>query len=123
MEHAAASANLITRSVAGSSSWQIANRIAIEELEAWYFGDWDAVRATYARVSASIPGRTPYRSPDAIEGGTWEAFERVLQSAGYFKGGLRKTEVARELGHRIDPLRNGSPSFARFYQTIVEAIA
>jgi hypothetical protein len=32
----------------------VVNRLAIEELEAWYFGDWEAVRAAYQ----SSAGRT-----------------------------------------------------------------
>jgi hypothetical protein len=39
----------------------------------------------YPRVSKSTPERAKYRDPDAIAGGTWEAFERILQNAGYFK--------------------------------------
>ena len=29
---------------------QVINRIAVEELEAWYFGDWDALTACYESV-------------------------------------------------------------------------
>ena len=43
-DHADA-ASLRLRSGA-AKTWQIVNRIAIEELEAWYFGDWHAVRAS-----------------------------------------------------------------------------
>ena len=25
-------------------AWQVVNRIAIEELQAWHFGDWEAAR-------------------------------------------------------------------------------
>ena len=55
------------------------NRIAIEELEAWYFGDWTAVVQAWPRVSANVPAQRGYRDPDAIPGGTWQAFECVLQ--------------------------------------------
>jgi len=48
--------------------WQVVNRIAIEELEAWYFGNWPAVVATYPNVPENIPGKAPYRNPDAIAG-------------------------------------------------------
>jgi hypothetical protein len=89
----------------------VTNRIAIEELEAWYFGDWEAVRAAYPRVSQTIPAQAKYRDPDAIGGGTWEALERVLQGAGYFKGGLRKIEAARTIAAEMDPERNRSRSF------------
>jgi len=96
--------------------------MAIEELEAWYFGDWEAVRAAYPRVPQSVPNQQRYRQPDAIAGGTWEAFERLLQRHGYFKGGLPKIEVARTLGSHLDPTRCRSPSFVCFRDAILEAV-
>lgn len=36
---------LRTRARSESQPWQLVNRIAIEELEAWYLGDWMAVRS------------------------------------------------------------------------------
>jgi hypothetical protein len=122
MEKAAADAGLRTRSVAAGAPWQVANRIAVEELEAWYFGDWDAVRETFPGVPKSIPERAAYRDPDGIRGGTWEAFERVLQKAGYFEAGLRKRELARALGKQLVPARNRSHSFSLFRDTILEAV-
>lgn len=121
LERMAADAGLLTRTAAGSAVWQIVNRIAIEELEAWYFGDWQAVRAVYPRVRAAVPRQA--RNPDAVVGGTWEAFERFLQKAGYFKSGLRKIEVARELGAIIDPARNSSHSFHVFRSALLQAVA
>ncbi len=102
--------------------WQLVNRIAIEELEAWYFGDWAAVQASYPRVSATIPGKQAYRDPDAIAGGTWEAFERILQRHGYFKTGLPKVEVARAIAAHIEPRANSSPSFNAFWRAVEEAL-
>ncbi len=110
LEQMARSASLTTRSV-DSANWQVVNRLAIEELEAWYFGDWQAVRATYPRVGRTVPSQARYRDPDAIPGGTWEAFERLLQKAGYFKGGLRKIQAARSVAAHMDPLNNVSRSF------------
>ncbi len=101
-----------------STHWTVVNRIACEELEAWYFGDWDAVRAAYPRVSAGIPTKARFREPDAIRGGTWEAFERIVQDAGYFTGGLRKIEAARAIAAHMDPARNRSRSF----QVLTEAL-
>jgi len=123
LEGMAARAGLVTRSRAGSRRWQLANRIAIEELEAWYFGEWPAVCSAYPRVSPGVPNQAGYRDADAIRGGTWEAFERVLQRHGYFKTGLPKVEVARTLGALLDPGRSRSRSFATFRDAIVEAIA
>jgi hypothetical protein len=122
LEKMASNAGLVTRSGSRSKSWQLVNRIAIEELEAWYFGDWAAVCTAYPRVSANIPYQAGYRDPDAIGGGTWEAFERVLQRHGYFKGGLEKVATARSIGALVDPARSKSRSFLLFHEAIVEAI-
>lgn len=122
MEKMARDAGLHTRTSAADKNWQVVNRVAIEELEAWYFGDWEAVREVYPRVGANIPKKESYREPDGILGGTWEAFERVLQKAGYFKNGLRKMEAAREIGKRVDPQRNRSRSFKVFRDAILEAV-
>ena len=123
LEAMAAAAGLRTRARAGATSWQLVNRIAIEELEAWYFGDWAAVRSAYPRVSPAIPAQRGYREPDAIRGGTWEALERILQRRGYFKAGLRKVEAARTLGAQLDPVRSCSPSFVKLHEALMEATA
>jgi hypothetical protein len=111
LEKIALEAGLATRASAQGGRYAIVNRIAIEELEAWYFGDWDAVRAAYPKVPATIPHQARYRDPDCVMGGTWEAFERVLQKAGYFKTGLRKIEAARAIGQHMNPANNSSRSF------------
>lgn len=118
---AANGTNLPTRSKAASGPWRIANRIVIEELEAWYFGDWEAVRQAYPRASANIPRRAGCRDPDAIKGGTWKAFERVMKKHGYFAAGLRKVEAAESIAAHINPDRNTSRSFGVFRSTLAEA--
>ncbi len=119
MEHIAAKVGLRSRTCS-PSNWQLVNRIAIEELEAWYFGAWDAVRSVYPKLPASLPAK--YRDPDAIAGGTWEAFERLLQKHGYFKTGLPKIEVARSIGQHLDPSSCRSRSFQRLRDALLEAV-
>ena len=121
LDDLAASANLRPRSLAGHSKWRLVSRIAIEELEAWYFGNWDAVCQAYPRVPATVPQRANYRDPDAIPGGTWEAFERILKRAGYFPTGLRKIEAARSIAPHVEPWASRSNSFARFRDAVLEA--
>ncbi|MDE0669959.1 MAG: DUF4276 family protein [bacterium] len=123
LEVSATNAGLRTRSQTGTSAWQLVNRVVIEELEAWYFGDWDAVRAAYPRVNPGIPRRSGYRDPDDIRGGTWEAFERILKRSGYFTTGLRKIEAAQAVAAHISVDRNRSRSFAHFWNAISEAAA
>ena len=88
-------------------------RIAVEELEAWFFGDVEALRAVYPRIPANLHKRAKYRDPDAITGGTWEALDRLLRRYGY-RVGLIKTEAARRIAKHMDPGRNRSHSFQVF---------
>lgn len=122
LEEIAKDAGLKTRSAAKGKSYAVINRIAIEELEAWYFGDWPAVRKAYPKISANVPSQAAYRLPDEIKGGTWEAFERVLQKVGYFQGGLRKIEAARDVAPYIDPAANRSKSFCVFRDALSELV-
>ncbi len=123
LESIATGAGLHTRTSSADTSWQLVNRVVIEELEAWYFGDWQAVREVYPKMSETIPRKASYRNSDAITGGTCEAFERVMRQRGYFQGGLRKIEAARMIAPHIDPARSQSHSFKVFYDAIAEATA
>lgn len=86
-------------------------RIAIEELEAWFFGDVPALCSAYPRVPTTLGTRRGFRDPDAIQGGTWEALERVLRRAGHYPTGMPKVEVATRVAERMDVERNASRSF------------
>jgi len=120
LEEAARNAGLVTRSQSGRQVYQVVNRIAVEELEAWFFGDWDAVLRAFPAVSPNVPNKQRYRDSDGISGGTWEALERVLIRAGYFKTGLRKIEAARSIAQHMDPAINRSRSFQVFRDVLVE---
>lgn len=124
LEKMALDAGLITKSNPKKNKpFQVINRIAVEELESWFFGDWLAVQEAYPRVSPTIPQKAGFRDPDAILGGTWEAMERVLKNAGYFSTGLRKTELARAVAANMLPERNKSRSFQEFLKAIIAANA
>jgi hypothetical protein len=122
MEQAALVANLRTRSACNGAPWQVVNRLAIEELEAWFFGEWAAVRKAYPRISEGIRQKAAYRDPDGIAGGTWEALERVLKKAGYFSNGYRKLEAASAIGKKFDFNLASSPSFTVFRTALLEAV-
>ena len=123
LEQLAHQAGLRTRSAAREAPWQLVNRVVVEELEAWYFGDWEAVCASYPRVNPDLPRQARYRDPDSIKGGTWEAFERILMRHGYFVTGLRKTEAARTVAAHVDPRRSRSRSFINFWKAVTETTA
>ena len=121
LEEIAHESRLITRTRVGKSSWQVVNRIVIQELEAWYFGDWEAVCRAYPRLKPGLSRRARYRDPDGIRG-TWEAFERILRRNGYFKTGLRKIEAAQAVANHFNPARNRSQSFRVFLEAVYEAV-
>ena len=115
LETAAREAGFVTKSSAlPNSSFQVVNRLAIEELEAWFFGDIEALHAAYPRIPINLQSKAKYRNPDAIRGGTYEALEHILKRANYYKGNLPKREVAQNIAQHMDPKRNRSKSFQVF---------
>jgi len=104
----------VLRGAADQAGVSVLNRIAIEEIEAWFFGDAEALARAYPGVPATLGDRAAYRHPDSIKGGTWEALERELRRAGYFLTGLRKIEAADQIARFMDPERNRSRSFRTF---------
>lgn len=123
LEIMAISSGLITKSSCQKDkSFQVLNRIVVEELEAWFFGDVEAIRQAYPKVSANLATQQSYRDPDAIKGGTWESLERVLQKAGYHQGGLEKYKASSEISQYMNPELNRSKSFQVFYRGLLQSI-
>ncbi|MEG4911962.1 MULTISPECIES: DUF4276 family protein [unclassified Microcoleus] len=123
LEIIAISSGLITKSSCQKDkSFQVLNRIVVEELEAWFFGEVEAIRQAYPKVSPNLATQQPYRDPDAIKGGTWEALERVLKKAGYHPGGLEKYKASSEISQYMNPELNRSKSFKVFYKALLEII-
>jgi len=118
LEKAAHDAGLLTKSAAKDKVFKVLNRIAVEELEAWFLGDLAAIQKAYPRFKPSHVAAANRRDPDAVKGGTSEALKRALQQAGYYSTGLPKIEVARNIADHIDVARNTSASFKQFVQGI-----
>lgn len=111
LEEAAHNAGFVTKSSASQEGdFQVVNRLAIEELEAWFFGDIEALRNAYHRVSRNAQ----YQDPDAIENGTSEALWRALRR--YYPKRLPKPKVARNIAQYMEPCRNTSRSFQVFVE-------
>lgn len=120
LEKIAIDVGLITKcSIRSNQSFQVLTRLAIEELEAWFFGDIPAITQAYPKVCLNIASQAKYRDPDAIKGGTWEALQRVLKTAGYHQGGLEKVKAAREISIHMNPQQNRSKSFQIFYSGLL----
>ncbi|MBS0364051.1 MAG: hypothetical protein JSR98_21975 [Proteobacteria bacterium] len=93
-------------------------RLAIEEIEAWYFGDRAAVISAYPK--AKIDALNRYAQDSVC--GTWEMLADALypggsdaiRRAGWPLPGQVKHEWAEKIGPQMDPARNISPSFVKF---------
>ena len=117
LENAADGAGFVTKSnAAPNENFQVVNRLAIEELEAWFFGDVEAMHAAYSRIPVNLQSKAKYRDPDAIRGGTHEALERILKLANYYKSNVPKREVAQNIAQHMEPSRNRSRSFQVFVE-------
>lgn len=115
LEQIAHDEGLVTKScVTKNSRFQVVNRLAIEELEAWFFGDPKAVRAAYPKVPDGFHRRRKYQNPDAIAGGTCEALERLLKR--FYRRGFAKTKMAGMIAPHMEPDRNKSKSFQVFVE-------
>ena len=115
LEQMVADAGLSTISSASTARRvDVVNRIAVEELEAWFFGDVPTLCAAYPPVPSSLGNQAKYRDPDGIRGSTWEALERVLQECGYHWGGLAKVVAATEIAQYMNVDINRSRSFRVF---------
>lgn len=124
LEQMALSRGLATKtSPTRDGLFHVVNRIVIEELEAWFFGDVAAMRETYPRIPETLGESRNYRNPDAIRGGTWEALHREMKGAGYFKDNFPKIEVARAISPFMNPEANRSPSFQAFRQGLEALIS
>jgi hypothetical protein len=100
--------------------------IAIEEGEAWFFGDVPAVKRAYPRAKESIL-RT-YKNDDIC--GTWEQLadaiypggSQKLSSLGWQQVGAEKSSWAEKITPHMDVENNNSPSFCYFRQKIRELV-
>jgi len=119
LERIAYEVGLVTKSaVLPGTRFQVLNRIAVEELEAWFFGDVEALREVYPRISADLARRKNYRNPDTIPGGTWEALVRLLEYHNYEAPG--KISIAEQISRHMNPDLNRSHSFQVFIRGLQE---
>jgi hypothetical protein len=123
LEEISQKSGLISKSEATSNQrFNIINRIVIEELEAWYFGDPDALKEAFPRLPSSFENRKKYRNPERIFGGTWEALEYLLNRSGYYETGLAKVNLALEVAPFMKPNNNRTKSFQVFYQGLLDLL-
>lgn len=88
-------------------------RIACEELEAWHFGDLEALSVVLKDPKiAKLGSRGKYRNPDLIS--------KPSRELGKLNPQFQKVTSAREMARTINPERNRSESFQVLWKTVVE---
>lgn len=123
LDKIAQEAQLIPKSsVSRFDSFQVMNRIVIEELESWFFGDRYAIRCAYPALSPNFVRKPRVIRPDDISD-PCEKLERVLQRAKYYPSGIPKIEVARNISRCMDPDRNCSHSFWVFREGLLAILS
>jgi hypothetical protein len=101
--------------------------LATEEVEAWYFGDREALLGAYPRADKKV--LTKYQQDSVC--GTWEMLAdalvkggaAMLKKQGFYKAGEFKHECANRIGPLMDVERNQSPSFGSTRQCISKLLA
>jgi hypothetical protein len=102
-------------------------RLAIEEMEAWYFGDRQALLNAYPRAKADVLRRY---DQDSVCG-TWELLadavrprgSEAVKKAGWPLPGQIKYEWAEKIGPLLEPDRNISPSFGKLRDGLRRLVA
>ncbi len=84
-------------------------RLAVQELEAWYFGDLLALASAFGDPGlAKLDRKRKYRDPDEISQPSME-LQRLIP-------GFQKLKAARAMGQAMNPGNNESHSFNVFLQ-------
>lgn len=102
-------------------------RLAIEEVEAWYLGDRQALESAYPRAKADVLNR--YVQDSACD--TWELLADAvypgglvaIKKVGWPLPGQIKHEWAERIGPLLDPDRNVSPSFGKLCDGLRRLVA
>lgn len=92
-------------------------RIAVEEMEAWYFGDRQALITAYPEAKTEVLNR--YQQDSVCD--TWERLadaiypggSAAIKKAGWPLPGQVKHEWAEKIGPLLEPDQNISPSFGK----------
>lgn len=100
--------------------------LAIEEMEAWYLGDFNALKKAYPQLKTSI--LKTYINDSICD--TWELLADIvcaggrapLINGGFHIAGLEKSNWAINISPHMDVENNNSPSFNFFRETLLELI-
>jgi hypothetical protein len=101
-------------------------RLAIEEIEAWYFGDQAAIRSAYPKARAAVLSK--YVQDSVC--GTWEILadathpggSKAISKIGWMAAGQIKHEWATRIGPFMNLDENNSPSFKKFRDGVLSLV-
>lgn len=101
-------------------------RLAIEEMEAWYLGDREALLKAYPRIRKDVLAR--YKQDSVCD--TWELLadaiypggSRAIKDKGWPLPGQVKHQWAQQIGPLLDFDRNISPSFKKLRQGLLRLV-
>lgn len=101
-------------------------RLAIEEMEAWYLGDREALRTAYPRAKRDVLDR--YVQDSVCN--TWELLAdavhpggaAAIKKAGWPLPGQIKHEWAEKIGPFMSTNQNASPSFGKFRDGLLRLV-
>lgn len=115
LEAKAAEAGLLTKTTAGPGEvFHVLNRIAVQELEAWWLGDREAIMAAYPGVKPHHFKGTDRDSDTSLKPN--DVLWGVLKQGRYFLTGKRKTQWATDISQQLNLEENTSASFQAFRQ-------
>ena len=91
-------------------------RIACRELEAWVLGDLEAIALAFGRPRVlKGAGREKFRQPDHLGSPSQEITRLVPE--------YQKVSGARRVARHLDPDRNTSHSFGKFFEALQTLVA
>jgi len=99
-------------------------RLAIEEMEAWYLGDQEAILTAFPKAKREVLAR--YQQDSVC--GTWELLADALHPGGSVAApfpisGQLKHEWAEKIGPLLKLWGNASPSFQRFLDGLLKLVS
>ncbi len=100
--------------LAGPAGREALVRIVCRELEAWYFGDLQAVSRAYHKDVTALREKSKYRNPDAI-GNPKEELRKLFP-------GHQQIDGARRIAAHMNIENNRSGSFRQFVSGVLKLI-
>ncbi|GHT36296.1 hypothetical protein FACS189427_07640 [Planctomycetales bacterium] len=99
--------------------------ISVKEMEAWFLGDFDAIKKIYPLAKQKKKYKESNHGnwetlADAIKKGWSKDLHKQKETEGYYVVGKLKNQWAKEISPHLDVERNQSPCFCYFREKILK---